>query len=163
MKDLNIKRSTKQCKDRWLNHLKTGLSNKPFSILERNLISELIVEYGTSWANICEFLPERSENQVKNFINATVRRNIRRYNKFKPEHEKLKANSLKLLEYSEFKNILLWGKEVKKKNFIEIKFSQDALDFAENIAKGVEEGNDGLDLITELDHILNDLLENKHN
>ena len=108
-------------------------------------------------------MPERSENQVKNFINATVRRNIRRYNKFKPEHEKLKANSLKLLEYSEFKNILLWGKEVKKKNFIEIKFSQDALDFAENIAKGVEEGNDGLDLITELDHILNDLLENKHN
>lgn len=117
-------------------------------------------EYGTSWANICEFLPERSENQVKNFINATVRRNIRRYNKFKPEHQKIKVNSLRLLECSEFKNVLLWDKEIKKKNFVEIKFSQDALDFAENITKGVGERSDGLGLITELDHILNDLLEN---
>ena len=92
-----------------------------------------------------------------------MRRNIRRYNKFKPETQKIKVNSLKLLECSEFKKVLLWEKEVKNKSFIEIELSQDALNFAENIAKQTDQGSDQLDLITELDHILNELSGNKNN
>ena len=140
--------------------MKKGLSSKPLSISEQNCLVELIQEFGTSWTKICEFLPGRSENQVKNFMNATVRRNIRRYNKFKPENEKIKGNSLKLLECPEIKKILLCGKEVKRKEFVGFKLSKDALDFAEAVAQEDRDQSGELSLISELDNILMLLLEN---
>ena len=92
-------------------------------------------------------------------MNATLRRNIRRYNKFKPENERIKAKSLKLLESPEIKKILLCGKDVKRKEFLRFKLSKDALDFAEAIAQKYGDSCDEFGLITELDNILVLLLE----
>ncbi|OMJ75893.1 hypothetical protein SteCoe_24872 [Stentor coeruleus] len=111
--NLLITRTPKQCRDRWANSLNQANSN-PFSDKEIEIILQAQEKFGNKWSKIAKLLPGRSENQVKNFMHATIRRNIRRFNKGKLETEKIKFSSLGILKNPEIREILTAKKDVKR-------------------------------------------------
>lgn len=59
-------RSSKQCRERWGNHLRPDIKKGSWQAWEDDLIDKLQLEMGPKWAEICKFLPGRSDNAVKN-------------------------------------------------------------------------------------------------
>lgn len=123
-KKYKISRTPKQCRDRWFNNLKNEKNDDPLSAEEINYLIELYTQLGPQWSKISQLMSSRTENQLKNFMNATVRRNIRKYNRGKLENEKIKVNSLDILQIPEVREILLLKKDVDRKWFAD-KFLSD--------------------------------------
>ena len=78
-------RSGKQCRERWNNHLSPEVTKKAWSLEEHQQLFESHAKYGNRWSLLASFLPGRSENSIKNFINSTIRRNLRKHNKHYPQ------------------------------------------------------------------------------
>ena len=55
-KDIFKKRSGKQCRERWHNHLDPQIEKKPWSESETQLIFQLHEELGNKWADIAKAL-----------------------------------------------------------------------------------------------------------
>lgn len=121
----NLHRKAKQCRDRWFNNLKFDGNERSFSKFEFKMICKLFDKIGPQWSKISQKLGTKTENQIKNFMNATVRRNIRRFNKGKPESLKIDTNSLDLLHIAELREILLADKNCDKIWFAEKSISNE--------------------------------------
>lgn len=70
-------RTSKQCRERWSNHLKDGLRKGPFSKEEAEIVWELYAKWGTRWSLMTEYLPDRSDNSIKNFFHANKKTRMR--------------------------------------------------------------------------------------
>jgi hypothetical protein len=71
----------KQCRERWVNHLRPGLNKTMWTDDENARLLALHVQYGSQWTTIARYIEGRSENAVKNQWNtATVRAVVRRSN-----------------------------------------------------------------------------------
>ena len=62
----NVRRSAKQCRERWLNHICPEVSNDAWSMEEDKRLIWLYLEHGAKWKEISEHIATRSENGVKN-------------------------------------------------------------------------------------------------
>ena len=62
----------KQCRERWINHLDPHLEKGPWTLEEDNLLIKLHAEFGNHWVKISSFLPQRSDNSIKNRWNSTL-------------------------------------------------------------------------------------------
>lgn len=60
------RRSVKQCRERWNNHLDPSLLKTKWSDEDDQRLRELQSELGNSWTRIAANMPGRSENEVKN-------------------------------------------------------------------------------------------------
>ncbi|CAD8125839.1 unnamed protein product [Paramecium sonneborni] len=68
-------RSSKQCRERWLNHLNPKIKKDPWNDDEDFKLLTYIQNYGRKWADISKlFNGTRSENNVKNRFNSLVKR-----------------------------------------------------------------------------------------
>ncbi|XP_061359610.1 transcription factor MYB118-like [Gastrolobium bilobum] len=67
-------RAGKQCRERWLNHLRPNIRKDPWTIEEDMMLIRCHQEVGNKWAEIARRLPGRTENNVKNHWNTTKRR-----------------------------------------------------------------------------------------
>ncbi|OMJ80282.1 hypothetical protein SteCoe_19484 [Stentor coeruleus] len=76
-----INRSSKQCRDRWNNHLDPNTRKCNWTIQENEYIFDFQHHYGNRWSELAKYLIGRSENTIKNHFYATVRRKIRKYNR----------------------------------------------------------------------------------
>lgn len=99
-------KSGKQCRERWHNYLDPGIKKDVWSKEEKSLIFKLQRKYGNRWSKISEHLPGRTDNSIKNCFYSVIRKNIRKYNKGKPDCEKLKGTIKTLLHNLETKDIL---------------------------------------------------------
>lgn len=59
-------RTGKQCRERYLNHLKSNIRNMEWTPTEDALIFHLVNSIGSKWVSIARLLPGRSDNAVKN-------------------------------------------------------------------------------------------------
>jgi len=66
-------RNGKQCRERWYNILRPDRKRGKWSAEEDNLLATLQKRHGNKWATISEYIPGRSDNDVKNHWNNTRR------------------------------------------------------------------------------------------
>ncbi|OMJ78981.1 hypothetical protein SteCoe_21110 [Stentor coeruleus] len=116
-------RTSKQCRERWMHHIKINAPQAEWTDSEIKLLFELQLSIGSKWSRISPFFPRKSENDIKNFFYATIRRNIRRFNNGKTENEQIKGPLDKIMKISEVREILLLGKSLPKRFFKEKKLS----------------------------------------
>ncbi|KAI8470906.1 MAG: hypothetical protein J3K34DRAFT_520956 [Monoraphidium minutum] len=64
----------KQCRERWNHHLRPDINKASWSLEEEAALVEAHRRYGNRWRDISRLLPGRTENAIKNFYNATLRR-----------------------------------------------------------------------------------------
>lgn len=72
------KRTRKQCRERYLHHLKPGISRHQWSSREDKILIGAHKRCGNKWVTIAAELPGRTENCVKNRWNSILRRKQRR-------------------------------------------------------------------------------------
>lgn len=67
-----IRRTAKQCRGRWSDHLRPGISKDPWTPDEDRVIIQNILEVGHSWVLIASKLPGRTDASVANRYHQTL-------------------------------------------------------------------------------------------
>ncbi|KAG2312805.1 hypothetical protein Bca4012_027366 [Brassica carinata] len=75
-----LKRTGKSCRLRWLNYLKPDIRRGNLSPQEQLLILELHSKWGNRWSKIAQYLPGRTDNEIKNYWRTRVQKKARQLN-----------------------------------------------------------------------------------
>ena len=72
-------RTSRQCRDRFMNYLNNSLVNGPWTEDEDILLEQKYEEYGPQWSFITTFFKGRSSNNIKNrwYTHVSKRRNVK--------------------------------------------------------------------------------------
>ena len=97
------------------------------SLKEKLEVISFFKVFGSQWSKISKMMGKFTENEIKNFVNATVRRNIRRFNKNKRIDQQIKGKHLSLLNIPELQGILLADKTQNQSWFDCILLSEEIL------------------------------------
>lgn len=73
-----IGRSGKQCRERWHNHLNSGIVKRPWTLEEEQILFNSHQKIGNKWAEISQNIPGRTDNTIKNHFYSTARKYFRR-------------------------------------------------------------------------------------
>ncbi|GLU11091.1 hypothetical protein SLE2022_278610 [Rubroshorea leprosula] len=69
-------RCSKSCRLRWTNYLRPGIKRGNFTEHEEKMIIHLQALLGNRWAAIASYLPQRTDNDIKNYWNTHLRRKL---------------------------------------------------------------------------------------
>nr|WNP90931.1 MYB transcription factor [Lilium pumilum] len=73
-----LMRCSKSCRLRWTNYLRPGIKRGDFTDQEEKLIIHLQALLGNRWAAIASYLPERTDNDIKNYWNTHLKKKLKR-------------------------------------------------------------------------------------
>ncbi|KAL8545935.1 hypothetical protein ACS0TY_005885 [Phlomoides rotata] len=73
-----LKRCSKSCRLRWTNYLRPGIKRGTFTENEEKMIIQLQALLGNKWAAIASYLPERTDNDIKNYWNTHLHKKLKR-------------------------------------------------------------------------------------
>ncbi|EPS73580.1 hypothetical protein M569_01180 [Genlisea aurea] len=70
-------RCSKSCRLRWTNYLRPGIKRGNFSPHEEGMIIHLQALLGNKWAAIATYLPQRTDNDIKNYWNTHLKKKLK--------------------------------------------------------------------------------------
>ncbi|XP_027357389.1 transcription factor MYB83-like [Abrus precatorius] len=76
-RNAGLQRCGKSCRLRWINYLRPDLKRGAFSPQEEDLIIHLHSILGNRWSQIAARLPGRTDNEIKNFWNSTLKKRLK--------------------------------------------------------------------------------------
>ena len=76
------KRNGKQCRERWHNNLDNKIKKCGWNPNEEFVFIEAHKIHGNKWAEIANYIPGRTDNQIKNHFYSSLRKLISRLKKF---------------------------------------------------------------------------------
>ncbi|KAL5815840.1 hypothetical protein ACOSQ3_024218 [Xanthoceras sorbifolium] len=71
-------RCSKSCRLRWTNYLRPGIKRGNFTDHEEKIIIHLQALLGNRWAAIASYLPQRTDNDIKNYWNTHLKKKIKK-------------------------------------------------------------------------------------
>ncbi|RZC58624.1 hypothetical protein C5167_005924 [Papaver somniferum] len=71
-------RCSKSCRLRWTNYLRPGIKRGEFTDHEESMIIHLQALLGNRWAAIASYLPQRTDNDIKNYWNTHLKKKLRK-------------------------------------------------------------------------------------
>ncbi|KAJ8772952.1 hypothetical protein K2173_028129 [Erythroxylum novogranatense] len=71
-------RCSKSCRLRWTNYLRPGIKRGNFTDHEEKMIIHLQALLGNRWAAIASYLPQRTDNDIKNYWNTHLKRKMKK-------------------------------------------------------------------------------------
>ncbi|CAN1155878.1 Transcription factor MYB94 [Linum perenne] len=69
-------RCSKSCRLRWTNYLRPGIKRGNFTHHEEKMIIHLQALLGNRWAAIASYLPQRTDNDIKNYWNTHLKKKL---------------------------------------------------------------------------------------
>ncbi|XP_074559763.1 transcription factor MYB60-like [Curcuma longa] len=75
-----LMRCSKSCRLRWTNYLRPGIKRGNFTPHEEGLIVHLQSMLGNKWAAIASYLPQRTDNDIKNYWNTHLKKKVEKKN-----------------------------------------------------------------------------------
>ncbi|XP_019709951.1 myb-related protein 306 isoform X2 [Elaeis guineensis] len=75
---MRLMRCSKSCRLRWTNYLRPGIKRGNFTEQEEKLIIHLQALLGNRWSAIASYLPERTDNDIKNYWNTHLRKKLKK-------------------------------------------------------------------------------------
>lgn len=163
---LGVKKSPRQVRERWSNHLDPNLERDSLSSADNRRLFKLHEEIGNSWKEIASKFPGRSDNGIKNQFFAMIRKALRKARKaLKQSYNTAQVNQIKPKMLAKFLTIDLdvpanvgvsdpnfpWAAKGKLKvkefllYFLNTKFSQIERDLTEQISTLIQFVLDELD------------------
>ncbi|XP_030553597.1 transcription factor MYB62-like isoform X2 [Rhodamnia argentea] len=79
-KSAGLKRTGKSCRLRWLNYLRPDIKRGNLTPQEQLVILELHHKWGNRWSKIAQYLPGRTDNEIKNYWRTRVQKQARQLN-----------------------------------------------------------------------------------
>ncbi|XP_062015646.1 transcription factor MYB46 [Rosa rugosa] len=76
-RNAGLERCGKSCRLRWINYLRPDLKRGAFSPQEEDLIIHFHSLLGNRWSQIAARLPGRTDNEIKNFWNSTIKKRLK--------------------------------------------------------------------------------------
>nr|URY18928.1 MYB protein [Zanthoxylum bungeanum] len=76
-RNAGLQRCGKSCRLRWINYLRPDLKRGAFSQQEEELIIHFHSLLGNRWSQIAARLPGRTDNEIKNFWNSTIKKRLK--------------------------------------------------------------------------------------
>ncbi|KAL2532095.1 myb domain protein [Abeliophyllum distichum] len=73
-----LRRCSKSCRLRWANYLRPGIKRGNFTDHEEKMITQLQALLGNKWAAIASYLPERTDNDIKNYWNIHLKKKLKK-------------------------------------------------------------------------------------
>ena len=95
-------KTSRQCRDRYMNYLAPGFVHSEWSDEEDMLLAEKYLEFGPQWAKIQRFFPSRTANSIKNRYNYTVCRKWHLFNSDKKSKKSFNHVKTFFVYYGQF-------------------------------------------------------------
>ncbi|XWS32866.1 hypothetical protein CRYUN_Cryun22dG0027100 [Craigia yunnanensis] len=76
--DTGLLRCNKSCRLRWTNYLRPGIKRGKFTEHEEKMIIHLQALLGNRWAAIASYLPQRTDNDIKNYWNTHLKKKLKK-------------------------------------------------------------------------------------
>ncbi|XP_027915197.1 transcription factor MYB106-like [Vigna unguiculata] len=93
-----LQRCGKSCRLRWINYLKPDIKRGNFSPEEDHTIIQLHALLGNKWSIIAAHLPQRTDNEIKNYWNTNIKKRLITMGLDPITHKTIKPNTFEVCD-----------------------------------------------------------------